>query len=705
MKTPPTTTQNNPPDGSFRSGRAFEVLVATAIGAVLLTLLGWILFWTVLRNVAVSPAELRAVRAALAPRWVSALQPEPGERWLYVLLCLAAPVCALGALVLARPVCRRLSRVLNPSGQTSMAVIAGLACFGVLFVKTRFGFWLLPFQDLGNFFAVFPMSYWGNAGAILLAAALLLPAIPGGSLRFRLLTRNRRRAWGVGAVVLGAALLFLPRAISVDSARAQSLGSWAMPMHFQACVFGLTQLYAGKALSLTMPLYGGYAEFLVPVFRLFGLSVLKVSLAMTALCAVALASNLLVLARFVRQPAILFLSTATFLYAFTGTWTAGQVPFDPYFQYLPVRVLFPALSIPLYLWAAGRNGRASWLAMGAFCGLAVSWNLDSGIAVAGATFFTATAEAVARALRKSGRGAGAIDVALAAIGMAAVWLGFSLYLQWQTQGVRPLHTTAEYQRLFYEFGLLMIPIPDGVHPWMLVLGIYLMAFILGLRSLLNGRHSPFARVSVFLSVLGAGLFTYYQGRSHDYNLIIVAWPSIILAFLLVDRLLRAIRADIFAPGLRWLAFPALYLGVVSVCMFPSKTLILARDGLSRWRAALSASPARPSESIRGQVDFIRAHVGTDRTCAILTVYQTVHYAETGFQSPYNLPSVTEMFFKSDLEALQRALTVTPARHVFVDPSTAEVLELLPVLTSRYRVVARYGNREMACLEPISIPKK
>lgn len=678
----------HPRDNPARYSRFHEVLVATVFGAALLTLLGWVLVWTVLRHAAVSPAEMGAIEAALRPRWLSKLQPEPVERWLHLLLCLAAPGCALAALVSARRLRRRLPGALAARIESGLAVVAGLALFGVVFVKTRLGFWLFPFQDLGNCFPFFPMSAWCNVGAIVLAAGVLLAVGPRGWM----LTRGVRRAWAIGAGLLGGAILFIPRAIGVDTALEHSLSSWAIPMHFQACIFGLTQLCAGKALSLTMPLYGGYAEFLAPIFRLIGLSVLKVSLVMTTLCAVALAANLAVLARFIRQPAVLFLATAAMLYTFTGVWTGGQVPFDPYFQYLPVRVLFPALSIPLYLWVARQTKPAPWLAAGAFCGFALAWNLDSGIAVAGAVFFTATAETAARRT-------GLLNLAVAVAGMAAVFLGFSLYLQWETHGIRPLHTTAEYQRLFYEFGLLMIPVPDGLHPWMAILAVYLLGLTLGLRSFLDGRHSPFARVAVLLSILGAGLYTYYQGRSHDYNLITAGWPSVLLAFLLVDRLLRSIRAGILAPGMRWLGFAAAYVGVVAVLLFPAKAAILAREGLPRWQAALSGAPVRAGDSIRGQVEFIRSHTGTDRDCAILSAYQTVLYAETGFRFPYNVPGVSEMFFKADLDALHRALLLHPVRHLFVDFPMLQDLELSAVLAPRYRIVAAYRHGELVCMEP------
>ena len=611
--------------------------MAVPVAISMLVLLGWILVLTVLKNVEVSEADLDAVRALLAPPLPMYVHPEPVERWLFVLLCLAAPLCALAALGLTRLLNRWASDVfLKPSVQTGFALLVGLGTFATIFVKTSLGFWLFPFQERGFFFEALPRSDWANLALILLTAATLRAASPfsflpswRGWLKFPLATRNQRRIWGVCVALLGTGLVFLPRGLSmhsvgqrIHSPLGHSMSEWAFRIHFQAVSFGLTQVFAGKALSVATPLYGGYAQFLLPIFRCIGLSVFKFSLVMTTLFAIALASSTAVVARFVRQPLVLCFATAAILYTLTNAWSAGKIQFDPYFQYWPVRVFFPAISVPFFLWAARQTGRAPAIAVGTFCGMALSWNLDSGIAVAGATLFTTLAETAGRAVRRSSgrvtiwRRVSNIGCLIASL--AAVFLGFSWYLQWAAHGVRPLHTTAEYQRLYYEFGFMMMAIPDGLHPWTTVLAVYLLAMMLGMRGFLDGRYSPFTRLSVYLGILGAGLFTYYQGRSHDYNLIAAAWPALLLGFLLADRLFRAIRAGVFAPNLRWLAFAVIYYGIVCVFLLPNAVTSLAKLGLPHWRAALRLLPANSPDPMQEQIDFIRAHVGGDHKCVILT---------------------------------------------------------------------------------------
>jgi len=699
-------------DNRVRRGNPGEVLVATFIAAVLLTALGWLLAGTLLKHVDVSPAELDAVRRAMATPRGNQVGPEPVERWLFILLSLAAPLCALAGLALAKTLGRCRCCNLKPAMQSVAALAAGMALFDTIFVKTSLGYRLFPFQTKGSLFPVLPGTL-ENLVSVVASVAVLFAAVSfrgsqdsGGWLRLTPLSRSRRRVWGGCVALLLAALVFLPRGISIYSALDKGTGgTYALQLHFQACAFGLTQLCAGKALALVTPLYGGYAQMLLPLFRLTGLSVFKFALVMTTLFAVSGVSVVAVMVRFIRQPVVFVLGAMAILYyyALCYNWSPDPRAFDPYFQYWPVRVLFPAISIPLYLWVARRAEHALWLAMGVFCGAALCWNLESGIAVTGATLFAFIGETISRAVRRSD-GVGGIrcrltNVVMVVAGLTAVYFGFSFYLQWAARGVRPLHTTAEYQRLFYEFGYLMIPMPNGLHPWMAVMTTYLLALTLGMRSFFDGRHSPLARLSVFLSILGTGLFTYYQGRSHDTNFAAVAWPSIVLGYIFSDRLLRAIRAGVFAPGLRWLALPAVYLGCIAVLLLPRKAAVQAWRGIPRWRAALTSVPTHPSDSLCEQIDFIRAHMGSDRMCAIFTCHQAVHYAETGLRFQYNLPGVSELFFASDEKAVQTALDADPARHLFVDRPTASVLELWPVIARRYRVVAICPTGDIAYLEP------
>ena len=530
-----------------------------------------------------------------------------------------------------------------------------------------------------------------------------------------------RRSRGISVFQLTLAFLivlvvFLPRGLSVHSvfaAEEHGFNEGAWRVHFQAAAYGLTQLFAGKPLLTAVPpLYGYYAEMLLPVFRLLGLSVFKFCLVMATLQSLATIAVAGVLMRFTRRPAVALLGLATLLYAIGGTWGAGKFGCDPYFQYWPIRFLFPALSIPLFLWSTRRPTFRSTLCLGAFAGLALSWNLESGIAVAGATLFTLASMQLPRLRRigisSSGNApsrkftphpsAAFFFILSAACTFLLFWVFLQVNAGWKT----PLHTTGEYQQLYYQLGVMMMPMPLTPHPWWLVVAVYLFALTFGLRAMWNGgARAPFTRLALFLSILGLGLFTYYQGRSHDFNLANAAWPAILLVFLFTDRLFRAMSARIVPRQLRWIALPAIYLGLVATLSLPFAFASQWKFGIPQWRMALAASPNSSTDPITRNINFIRAHIDQDRDCVILAKFQAVYYAETGLRSTLDGPGITEFFFQSDIAALQKALAEKPVCHLFVDSFALTTFKLQDTVKAHYNGIAISPSPDAALmyLEP------
>lgn len=702
MQIPPGSLPEAPAAPTAPAVHRHEALIAMPVAAALLAGLGWLLYATVLKGVGAPQAEIEALRATLNPPAPMLTNPKPVECALFLLLCLAAPFCAVLALRIAPMLLRCFAGKIGPSVRTGLAVAGGAFVYLSFLFQTSLGSRLLSLHvfDDRTLAAQFPAPAW-DAVAAVVSAGILFFALPHHALcgssfaqSWRsLLPQRRRRMWGACIALAAALLLFLPRALGIDSALADGTrNSLALRLHFQAFAFAITQVFAGKALVLTCPLYGGYPEFLLPVFRLIGLSLFKIAMVLTVLCWVSVAAMIGIVTRFVRHSIIFVSVSAAILFFCTESYHVEPqaLAFDPYFQYWPLRVLFPAISIPLYLWTAKQKSRLPWIGFGAFCGMALHWNCESGVAVTGAAFFALFAEATGLYASGSAKWrARLVGIALAGGALCAVYLAFMLHLRLAAHGVPPLHTTVDYQRFFYRTGYMMSPLPRELHPWMAVLGIYLLGLLVALRSFLDGRCTPFARLCVFVSIMGTGLFTYYQGHGHDLFLKRVAWPAVLLGFILADRLFRAIRAGLFAPGLRWLVFPAIYFGAVSILLLPRNTAMLARVGVPRWQAALTGRPMHPADSMRPEIDFIRRFAGHDHTCAILTVNQAVHYAETGCRFEYDLPGMSELFFKADDEALRQALAVHRTRHLFIDRFSENRLAVGPTLAARYRLVATY----------------
>ena len=694
----------NPTDDVYPKSRTVRALAAAkgrhevAVGGLvaggILTGLAFLLAGTVLRGVGPTRDMADALGRTLIPEIRPDMKPEAMERWLFVLLTLASPFCVLAGLWVARAMRGRLEKVLSrPRVAGGLALIAGGAGIYLLHGNTLFPFFVFPQSALVDQGIVF-----GGALLLFLVAWRKSPGFLGSRC-------DAGIGWRVCVTVIAFAVALLPRGLSTCSIlTTMEISPFAWEVHFQAVAYSLTQIYAGKPLlTASPPLYGYYAAFLLPVFKVIGLSVFKFCVVMGVLQGVALAAILLVAVSSLRMPVVRVLCCAALLFFVGSTCLVGRRPFDPVFQYWPIRFFFPALSVPVYLWAARQAKASAWIALGIFSGMALIWNIESGIAAAGAALFTLGVEAIgARCAGSAGRerSPGLFLALLITVGAMVVtgaifWLGLQVQAGWKA----PLHQTSEYQRLFYESGLMMEPMPLAVHPWWLVIATYLLGLGFGLRGLLSGRRTRFARLALFLSILGTGLFTYYQGRSVDFNLMNASWPAILLGFLMVDRLLRAIRARALPRGMCWVALPAAYLGLMGVVMLPGAFARVWSFGAGQWRAVLTSPAAKKADLIDQRVAFIRDHVGIDQDCVILADYQAVYFMETGLRSSLDAPGLTEIFFLKDLETLREDLTRNPPRHLFVDEATMEELQLTETVKDNYRTVATFPDGKLVYLQP------
>src|SRR6185437_4333635 len=59
--------------------------------------------------------------------------------------------------------------------------------------------------------------------------------------------------------------------------------------------------------------------------------------------------------------------------------------------------------------------------------------------------------------------------------------------------------------------------------------------------LLTGDRAPRTSLLFLISVLGCGLFSYFQGRSHPMVLLLAWWPALVLLPILLDDVLDYLR--------------------------------------------------------------------------------------------------------------------------------------------------------------------
>ena len=354
----------------------------------------------------------------------------------------------------------------------------------------------------------------------------------------------RKSPWTLAARWLWPLLItmsFVPWAGSVFSDQWYYAGKW----HFNAVFDSVVRVYLGKTLLVdSTSQYGQYAWFLAPLFRCFGLSVVK----FTAVMGLLTAGSFLMIGLFLwRQVSRSLLAVAGLVATLFNGWMLFLTVEGPhrgfyldlYFQYVPLRLLVPASVLGLAgCWLHSPRQALSRLIWGVVaCGLL--WNLDSG-----APAFMAWVMMILYIESEPERPNGRIlrcvrQCAEGCVAVAGIFAIHALCSHWSA-GAWPNYTLLfRSQFIFYAHGFAMLPMPwPGT--WMLVVAVYLAGLTFAGLAHASGTSNPRARAVFLVSVLGLMLFSYYQGRSHRAVLILAWWPVFPLLTLLLDALLDQI---------------------------------------------------------------------------------------------------------------------------------------------------------------------
>ncbi len=430
--------------------------------------------------------------------------------------------------------------------------------------------------------------------------------------------------------------------------------------HFGAAYNSLIQASMGKVILADLTNhYGLYAQFLGPLVRWAGGGVFACSLAFVLLVAASIAALTAFAKRLIRSKLLreITLVAAIYLICFTGYYITGRdaPEIDTYVQYFPIRVVFPVFLLAFHARYLARPSRALLIWISVFCSAAVLWNLDSGLVTwlawpMALGYDRALKRGVGAGLRSFVRYLGA-SVACLAVVSFAYWVIVRM-----SYGVGPnLTRIADLYKLFYQYGYYMLPM-RLVQCWNLVALVLLSGLALSADAL--GRRSEDLRArSVFLlAVLGCGLFGYFQGRSHPYNLLGSSYVWIFLLGFFGDRLLDSERE--LRPVLGVLVGFLMFLVSSAALNLPSLAAMLP-SRLSLFAAAEPSALAKDFEYLRHE-----PRLQTPSVLA-LTPYSAAVHAVLREPAPV-LDSYHELFFHSELEAIAKAIRDRAAGAVVVD---------------------------------------
>ncbi|MCX6008149.1 MAG: hypothetical protein NTZ34_12945, partial [Chloroflexi bacterium] len=466
-----------------------------------------------------------------------------------------------------------------------------------------------------------------------------------------------------------------------------------------------------------------YPYFLEPIFKIIGLHIILLTTVLGLLLAGFFAILFFLIKQLVKSRVI---ALCAFL-AMPGAWLWAQcfTEYGPVFQHWPHRVLFPGLLL-LIVWfyqkAMGKFKSLLYCLAFVVCGMAVLWNFNTGVVVFGSwvlflswetlgqwrsLHFKKTAKAIMR------HSSIALTVVILSVGSLSIYT----YLR---SGVFPdILAALRYQGIFYGSGFSMIPMPL-IHPWNLIVLIYCVGICISFSRLakkmvgVNLAEDPLqtSRVNMIfiISIMGAGLFSYYQGRSADASLLDSFWPAFFLMALFADGLLEhlsinlnksfpiAYRASNIATG-----FLFLLLSLMLVCYAGGVAELSPKfaDRIKTEIQAVDQWHKGGSSNYTQNIDFIRKYFSPGDQVLILGWNQATYYMESGTTNPLDIPGFLELVYKSDYQKLSDYLIngmvvneenrIVPVRVIMMDDFRSLYPDLFELVNNNYHQIERVND--------------
>jgi hypothetical protein len=575
--------------------------------------------------------------------------PEPAEFLQYVTGAFLFPILVLGLAPVLQKVLSWLAKRIN------MILIRNILA-GFIIVSTVFLAWydnLVSNQVYlkPNIFFTHPLTFSALAG---ITFALIIYSSDDKVADW--LRRSRLGRLLINIPMYGLAML--AGLINIFTSGAVTLEP-VYSNHFNAVFYAMSQVHAGKTILVNLVhQYGLYPHFLNLLFAATNLSVIKFTVVMAILIAIAMACLAMFLRREISNSLIAlggFVSIVYYGYFFLKP----SYGFDPFFQYVPVRFIGPAVFI--FLASLYYRNRATLLYVGisVFASFAIFWNLDTGAIVFISWLLSlAYIEFLERPLKEAIR-----KLALHVMAVITIFIccgGIFLTLMFLRSGeLLNLGMAFSYQRYFSQYGFFLSPMPS-IGPWNLVILVYALGLTYAIMTLLRRKGTPRDITVFMLSVIGVGIFSYYQGRSVDGNLTVVWYPAILLITLAADYSLTAFRRS------QWRTYPNLVVLIPSVAIFTSAIFGLVAAGYSSYPAIYGriTAPGNPV-TIEG-VAFIAGNCHQGEPVLILSANAGMYYAESGTVNPLSGPGFGELFLTRDYDAIRLAIDKQKVKKIFVD---------------------------------------
>ena len=602
----------------------------------------------------------------LLPFYQGGIQPKPVERRIFLSCAIAVFLFIVSFVALNQIQENRLLR-------TVQTVYANLipVFIGSILGASLFGCYWWDFISLGLGADSYLKSSSYLVITFILTAILMCCLIKFDRLLQPLFRIIRKTKWWI-FIGFSFVLLFAWRVISIYSITQSS----KYFVHLDAIIYPLSQVVQGKTILVDLPSqYGLFPQILAPLFKLTGLTVLNFTLLMAFLQIISLLALFVVINKIIKHQVLILLGILSLIVITFGNllYLCGVSLQDTVYQYWPIRFFWPAVSVYLFYVFVQDKTIFKSLIISIISAIAIIWNADTGLFIfisysvyLSTRFITDFWFQRDRDKQNWQQKSFLVALILHFATLMLIIIGFFVYLQISSGKTLNYSWVYKYQSIFYLLGFGMLPIPTKLDPWMGIISIYIYGLI---SALFSWKKIPSnkSEVMFYLSILGIGLFVYYEGRSHPLNLLSVMWPAVVLGMIFSDAIIRSIKLKLigFANIIPISAFFSL---IVAVNIFLYYNIHRAFFDVSNnlFGESSAASPV-----VLDELKFIKLHTTIGQSCIILALRQGIYYTEAGLSSPIIGPGLVEMLLKSDATSFEQQFKFFQPNCVFLGAAKSE----------------------------------
>lgn len=636
------------------------------IYSVLLTIGLLVFFGFILSFYPINHPPIEELKKLFTPFWGVHLYPKPKEHFLYISLLILLPFLLLTSILFVRKLLPEKVKTSLFLWNTIVLIIPLAISFPFLYCRDYINSFVVNFNNTTVFIIL-------SITTIYIFQRSLIELLPfrktatfwnklsdlKTQLREYLPIRRQKQLLLFSLFLIASYQIISFRIVNINIISDHD----AWTMHLQAVFYAVTQVIEGKTLLSDLPAqYGLYPELLRPVFLLIGLSVFKFTLILGILHLIALMLICITLSKIIKRKLLLFICAMSLFLTTSTTWYILLGATDPLYQFSPIRFIFPAISIFLFPLIAKNPTIKTVSLFSIASGIALIWNLDTGVPIYG-SFICYLLSLLIFPSRLVTRFNASKLLALSIILPISIITVFITYLHLKSSSPLNLIDALKYQNIFYITGFGMLPIERGFSQWQVVCAIYIIGLTIPLYGWLKGYRNEKWDFVFFMSILGLGVFSYYEGRSHFMTLIFAAWPAYVISFIVVDHILTLIDTKKLPIIFSLTTYPIVLFGVCLSATFFRGIPTLYLRAEDYWNKILYST--NHQTEITKNIDFIKSQVKGDKEAVILSPLQSIYYGEIGLASPLKGPGHIEILLQADENNLINQLTNNKYKHIFV----------------------------------------